>query len=200
MIAAVRRGQVAVLLAGLTLLGACSTFPKGPPLIGYDPAPYGDAFRAAATEAVLRDALGQGVYAAFGDEAYRLPSQGPCDAASLATFVAGRKGCTVLRPVIGPDCRETDLCLRFTMDHELARDPHVWSVVERALLHPCQALTSPKTLPYARWPSAVGKPASASWDLLRCDRRRQVMGSTVTVSGNQGQAVISLTFALAPSP
>ena len=34
----------------LALLGACSTFPEGPPLIGYDPVPYGDAFRAAAAE------------------------------------------------------------------------------------------------------------------------------------------------------
>ena len=183
-------------VAGLALLGACSTFPKGPPLIGYDPTPYGDAFDAAATEAVLRDALGQSAYAAFGDEAYRMGLQGPCDAASLADFAAGRRGCTVLGPAHGPDCRETDLCLRFTMDRDLARDPQVWSAVERALLHPCAALTSPKDLPYARWPSAVGKPAWASWTLLRCDRRRQVTGSAVTLSDSGDQTVVRLTFAL----
>lgn len=184
-------------MAGLVLLGACSTFPKGPPLIGYDPAPYGDAFRAAATEAVLRDALGQSVYAALGDETYRLSSSGLCTPATLSDFVAGRSGCTVLEPADGPSCSETDLCLRFTMDGELARDPRVSPAVERALRQPCEALTPPKDLPYARWPSAVGKPAWASWDLLRCDTRRQVTGSSVTVSESQGQAVIRLTFSLA---
>ncbi len=183
-------------VAGLALLGACSTFPKGPPLIGYDPVPYGDAFRAAATEAVLRDALGQGVYAAFGDEAYRMGRHGLCSPSALADFVAGRSGCTLLLPADSPDCRETDLCLRFIMERQMARDPQVWSAVERALLHPCAALTSPKDLPYARWPSAVGKPAWASWTLLRCDRRRQVRGSAVTLSDSGDQTVIRLTFAL----
>lgn len=198
MIALAGSGRTAA-VAALVLLGACSTFPKGPPLIGYDPAPYGDAFRAAATEAALRDALGQSVYAALGDEAYRLGGHGLCSPSALADFAAGRSGCTVLGPADGPGCRETDLCLRFTMDGELARDPRVWSIVERALRQPCDALTPPKGLRYARWPSAVGKPASASWELLRCDSRRRVMGSTVTVSQNQGQAVIRLSFVLTPA-
>lgn len=81
------------------------------------------------------------------------------------------------------------------MDGELARDPRVWSVVERALRQPCEALTPPKGLPYARWPSAVGKPARASWDLLRCDRRRQVTGSAVDLSESGGQVLVRLTFA-----
>lgn len=192
----VRSARNAALLAGFALLGACA---KGPPLIGYDPAPYGDAFRAAATEAVLRDALGQGAYAAFGDEAYRMGLQGPCDAASLADFVAGRRGCAILGPADGPDCRETDLCLRFTMERDLARDPRVWSAVERALRQPCDALTPPKDLPHARSPSAVGKPAQSSWDLLRCGARRQVTGSTVTLSENGDQTVVRLSFALTPA-
>lgn len=189
----------AAAVAALALLGACSTFPKGPPLIGYDPAPYGDAFSAAATEAVLRDALGQGVYAAFGDEAYRLSSQGLCTPATLADFVAGRRGCAILGPADGPDCRETDLCLRFVMDRDLARDPRVRSAIERALLRPCKTLTPPKGLPYARWPSAVGKPAWASWDLLRCDRRRQVTGSAAALNDSGGQTLVRLSFALTPA-
>ncbi|WP_312780939.1 hypothetical protein [Brevundimonas sp.] len=192
----VRSARNAALLAGFALLGACATFPKRPPLIGYDPAPYGDAFCAAATQAVLRDSLGQGAYAAFGDEVYRMGRQGPCSAASLADFVAGRRGCAIMLPAGGPDCRETDLCLRFTMDRELARDPRVWSAVESALRQPCDTLTPPKELPYARWPSAVGNPAWASWTLLRCDRRRQVTGSAVTLSDSGDQTVVRLTFAL----
>lgn len=51
---------------------------KGPPLIGYDPAPYGDAFRAAATEAVIRSKLGEGFYEVFGDKAYTVGQSGLC--------------------------------------------------------------------------------------------------------------------------
>ena len=84
------------------------------------------------------------------------------------------------------------------MDRDLARDPRVRAAVERALLRPCETLTPPKGLPYARWPSAIGKPAWASWNLLRCDRRRQVTGSAVTLDEGRSQTLVRLTFALTP--
>lgn len=179
---------------GLLTLAGCAPFPKGPPLIGYDPAPYGDAFRAAATEAVIRKKLGKSFYEAFGDKAYTIGKSGLCAEDSLQQFFSLQQGCALLGPGDNQDCRELELCIRLTLSSALFRDPEIRSAVESALLRPCDALTPPRDLPYARWPSAIGKPATASWDLLGCSSRRQVDGRDISFHENGGQTVISFTI------
>lgn len=186
-----------LLVLGFLALAGCAPFPKGPPLIGYDPAPYGDAFRAAATEAVIRSKLGEGFYEVFGDMAYTVGQSGLCAEDTLQHFLSLQHGCALLGPGDSPDCRELDLCIRLTVSSGLYKDPEVRSAVEAALLRPCDALTPPQDLPYARWPSAIGKPATASWGLLRCGGRRQVVGSDIAFHENGAQTVISFTFSLA---
>lgn len=179
---------------GLLTLAGCAPFPKGPPLIGYDPAPYGDAFRAAATEAVIRKKLGKSFYEAFGDKAYTIGKSGLCAEDSLQQFFSLQQGCALLGPGDNQDCRELELCIRLTLNSALFRDPEIRSAVESALLRPCDALTPPRDLPYARWPSAIGKPATASWDLLGCSSRRQVDGRNIAFHENGDQTVISFTI------
>lgn len=179
---------------GLLTLARCAPFPKGPPLIGYDPAPYGDAFRAAATEAVIRKKLGKSFYEAFGDKAYTIGKSGLCAEDSLKQFFSLQQGCALLGPGDNQDCRELELCIRLTLNSALFRDPEIRSAVESALLRPCDALTPPRDLPYARWPSAIGKPATASWDLLGCSSRRQVDGRDIAFHENGDQTVISFTI------
>ncbi|WP_292078174.1 hypothetical protein [Brevundimonas sp. UBA7838] len=179
---------------GLLTLAGCAPFPKGPPLIGYDPAPYGDAFRAAATEAVIRKKLGKSFYEAFGDKAYTIGKSGLCAEDSLQHFFSLQQGCALLGPGDNQDCRELELCIRLTLNSALFRDPEIRSAVESALLRPCDALTPPRDLPYARWPSAIGKPATASWDLLGCSSRRQVDGRDIAFHENGDQTVISFTI------
>lgn len=179
---------------GLLTLAGCAPFPKGPPLIGYDPAPYGDAFRAAATEAVIRKKLGKGFYEAFGDKAYTIGTSGLCAEDSLQQFLSQQQGCALLGPGDNQDCRELELCIRLTLSSALFRDPEIRSAVESALLRPCDALTPPRDLPYARWPSAIGKPATASWDLLGCGSRLQVDGRDIAFHENGDQTVISFTI------
>ena len=186
-----------LLVLGLLALAGCAPFPKGPPLIGYDPAPYGDASRAAATEAVIRSKLGEGFYEVFGDKAYTMGQSGLCAEDTLQHFLSLQHGCALLGPGDSPDCRELDLCIRLTVGSGLFKDPEVRSAVEAALLRPCDALTPPQALPYARWPSAIGKPATASWGLLRCGSRRQVVGSDIAFHENGAQTVISFTISLA---
>jgi len=163
-------------------------------LIGYDPAPYGDAFRAAATEAVIRKKLGKSFYEAFGDKAYTIGKSGLCAEDSLQHFFSLQQGCALLGPGDNQDCRELELCIRLTLNSALFRDPEIRSAVESALLRPCDALTPPRDLPYARWPSAIGKPATASWDLLGCSSRRQVDGRDIAFHENGDQTVISFTI------
>lgn len=180
-----------LLALGFLALAGCAPFPKGPPLIGYDPAPYGDAFRAAATEAVVRTKLGKGFYEAFGDKAYTIGKSGLCAEASLQKFLSQQQGCALLGPGDNQDCRELELCIRLTLSSALFRDPEIRSAVESAFLRPCDALTPPRDLPYARWPSAIGKPATASWDLLGCGSRRQVNGRDIAFHENGAQTIIS---------
>jgi hypothetical protein len=190
--------RVRTLLAlGLLALAGCAPFPKGPALIGYDPTPYGDAFRAAAAEAVIRSKLGKGFYEVFGNKAYTVGQSGLCAEDTLEHFLSLQHGCALLGPGDSSDCRELDLCIRLTVGSELFKDPEVRSAVEAALLRPCYALTPPQDLPYARWPSAIGKPATASWGLLRCGSRRQVVGSDISFHENGAQTEISFTFSLA---
>lgn len=186
-----------VIFGTLFLVGGCGGFPQKPPVIGYDPAPYGDAFRVAATEAVFRDFRGAGFYQAFGDAAYTIGRVGRCTDDGLANFLAGRAACVVAGPADSPICREQAFCLRFTMDRALAENQKAWQAVEAALLDPCTALTSPEGLQYRRWPSAIGKPAQASWALLRCDRSRRVVGSNVQRSDNGAEVIVTLRFGLA---
>ena len=186
-----------LLILGLLALIGCAPFPKGPPLIGYDPAPYGDAFRTAAAEAVIRSKLGGGFYEAFGDKAYTVGQSGLCTKETLQHFLSRQSGCALLGPGDNPDCRERDHCIRFTVDSGLLKEPEIASAVEAALLRPCDALTPPQNLSHGRWPSAIGKPAAASWGLLRCGSRRQVVGSDIAIHENGPQTVISLTFSLA---
>jgi len=183
-----------LLALGLLALAGCAPFPKGPPLIGCDPAPYGDAFRAAATEAVIRKKLGKGFYEAFGDKAYTIGKSGLCTEDSLQQFLSQQQGCALLGPGDNQDCRELELCIRLTLSSALLRDPEIRSAVESALLRPCDALTPSRDLPYARWPSAIGKPATASWDLLGCSSRRQVDGRDISFHENGDQTVISFTI------
>nr|WP_295237963.1 hypothetical protein [uncultured Brevundimonas sp.] len=180
-----------LLALGLLALAGCAPFPKAPPLIGYDPAPYGDAFRAAATEAVIRKKLGKGFYEAFGDKAYTIGKSGLCTEDSLQQFLSQQQGCALLGPSDNQDCRELELCIRLTLSSALLRDPEIRSAVESALLRPCDALTPPRDLPYARWPSAIGKPATASWDLLGCGSRRQMNGRDIAFHENGAQTIIS---------
>ncbi|WP_406853022.1 hypothetical protein WEU32_04435 [Brevundimonas sp. BH3] len=182
---------------GLMALAGCAPLPKGPPLIGYDPAPYSDAFRAAATEAVIRSKLGEGFYDAFGDKAYTVGTSGLCAEETLQHFLSLQRGCALLGPGDNPDCGEPDLCIMLTVDSGLFKDPETRSAVEAALLRPCDALTPPLGLPYGHWPSAIGKPAAASWGLLHCGGRRQVIGSDIAVHENGAQTVIFFTFSLA---
>lgn len=186
-----------LLVLGLLAVAGCAPFPKGAPLIGYDPAPYGDAFRSAATEAVIRSKLGEGFYEIFGDKAYTIRQSGLCTQDTLLQFLSLQRGCALLGPGDNADCRERDLCIRLTVGSELFKDPEVRSAVEAALLRPCDALTPPQDLPYARWPSTIGKPASASWKLLRCGSRRQVVGSDIAFHENGAQTVVFFTFSLA---
>jgi hypothetical protein len=183
---------------GLFALGGCASFPQGPSLIGYDPAPYGDAFRAAAAEAVIRQTFGQGFYEAFGDRAYTVGLSGLCSEASLAAFVAQQRGCAILHPGDGPDCRERDTCMRLSIDSALFRDPAIRSAVETALRHPCDALTPPKGLPYRRSPSIIGKPAQASWSLLRCGGGRRVEGGPLSIQEDGARTILSFRFTLVP--
>lgn len=182
---------------GLLALAGCAPFPKGSPLIGYDPAPYGDAFRAAAMEAVIRSKLGAGFYEVFGDKAYTMGESGRCGEDTLQQFLSQQRGCALLGPGDSPDCRELDRCIRLTVGSGLFKDPEVRSSVEAALLRPCDALTPPQDLPYGRWPSAIGKPATASWGLLACGSRRQVVGSDIAFHEQGTQTVISFTISQA---
>lgn len=186
-----------LLVSSLLALAGCASFPKGPPLIGYDPAPYGDAFRAAASEAVIRSKLGEGFYEAFGAEAYTVGQSGRCTEDTLQRFLSLQHGCALLHSADGPDCRETDLCIRLTGDSALLKDLKVRSAIETAILRPCEALTPPHDLPFARWPSAIGDPASHSWGLLRCGSRRQVVGSNILRHENGSQTVITFNFSIA---
>ena len=185
-----------LLVLGLLALAGCAPFPKGPPLIGYDPAPYGDAFRAAATEAVVRSKLGEGFYEVFGEKAYTVGQSGLCAEDTFQRFLSLQHGGALLVPGDSSDCPELDLCIRLTADSALFKDPEVRSAVEAALLRPCDALTPPQDLPHARLPSAIGKPASASWKLLRCGSRRTVVGSHIAFHENGTHTVISFTFSL----
>lgn len=186
-----------LIVLSLLVLAGCAPFPKGPPLIGYDPAPYGDAFRAAATEAVIRRKLGKGFYEVFGDKAYTVGQSGLCAEDTFQHFLSLQHGCALLGPGDGPDCRELDLCIRLTVGSGLLKDSEVRSAIEAALLRPCNALTPPHGLPYARWPSAIGKSATASWGRLRCGSRREVVGSDISFHENGAQSVISFTIKLA---
>ena len=87
-----------LLVLGLLALAGCAPFPKGPPLIGYDPAPYGDAFRAAATEAVVRSKLGEGFYEVFGEKAYTVGQSGLCAEDTFQRFLSLQHGCALLVP------------------------------------------------------------------------------------------------------
>lgn len=185
-----------LIVLGLLALAGCAPFPKGPPLIGYDPAPYGDAFRAAATEAVIRNKLGRGFYEVFGDKAYTIGGHGLCADDAFQQFLSLQHGCALLGPADNSDCRELDSCIRLTASSGLIKDPEIRSAVESALLRPCDALTPPRNLPYARSPSAIGKPATASWELLRCGSRRQVIGRDIAFHENGAQTVISFTISL----
>lgn len=186
----------AVLAFCLLIVAGCASFPKGPPLIGYNPTPYGDAFKAAASEAVLRAHLGRGFYEAFGDSAYTTGLSGRCSQESLSQFIALGRGCAILWAADGPDCRERDLCVRVRGATEVLKTQEIRSLLQSAIQRPCAALTPPDTLPYGKWPSAIGLPARASWDTLRCGRRREVVGSDVVFLEHGSETVVQFRFRL----
>ncbi len=185
-----------LLALGLFALTGCASFPQRPVLTGYDPAPYGDAFRAAATEAVIRSRLGAGFYEVFQDKAHTINMSGRCTEAALEQFLAKDIGCWLLFPGDNAECREQDLCIRLLADRRLFSDPAIRSDIEQALLKPCDALTSPETVLQPRWPSRVGKTAAASWAILRCGSRRQVIGREIVVQEEGADAVILFRFEL----
>lgn len=189
--------RVRILLAlGLLALAGCSSFTQRPALFGYDPAPYGDAFRAAATEAVIRNRVGKGFYEAFGDKAYTLSISEPCTEESIGRFLAQQSGCWLLLPGDNATCREQDFCIRLRIDRRLFNDPGIRPDIENAMLKPCDALTPPDHVSQPNWPSRVGRTADSSWALLRCGSRRPVIGREITVREEGSEAVIHLRFAL----
>lgn len=189
--------RVRTLLAlGMLALAGCSSFPHSPALIGYDPAPYGDAFRAAATEAVIRNRVGRSFYEALGDKAYTLSMSGPCTEDSFGSFLAQQTGCWLLLPGDNATCREQDFCIRLRIDRRLFNDPAIRSDIESALLKPCDKLTPPDQVSQPNWPSKVGRTAASSWARLRCGSRRPVIGREITFRGEGSETVIVLRFAL----
>lgn len=186
--------QRCLLIVIACIAAGCSTFPHRPPLIGYDPAPYGDAFRAAAMEAVVRRETGRGFYEVFADKAYTLGSQGRCDDKTLQQFLTQQRGCWLLSPADHAGCRESDLCLEFTADRRILEQPAIRRAVDAALLRPCDTLTAPDDLPYARWPSIIGKSALSSWRVLGCGGRRPVVGENLVWSGEGDRIRITLRF------
>ena len=185
-----------LLVLGLFALAGCASFPQRPALIGYDPAPYGDAFRAAAAEAVIRSRVGVGFYEAFQGKAHTISMSGRCTEAALARFLAKDIGCWLLAPGDNAQCREQDLCIRLRAERQFFNGPAIRSDIERALLNPCDALTPPEEVLQPRWTSMVGKTAAASWAILRCGSRRQVIGREIVVREDGSETVILFRFDL----
>jgi hypothetical protein len=189
------------LLAGVGLvLGGCASFPKQPPLIGYDPTPYADAFRSVATEAAIRQRTGKGFYEALGEKAYILSIRPPhpCSADGFAAFARGEFACSPVGNAYRPDCQELDSCLSFTIDRGLAQDREFMAAVLTAVEQPCRALTPPSGNPHHAYHAAGGivLPPSYLWRYFRCSTSRQVQGRNIQTAVTEDHVLITLRFGL----
>lgn len=184
----------AFVLCGLILLQGCAHhFPQKLHLYGNHPALYTLAFRAAATEALVKDQFGTNYYDHMGDAAYTLPQTQGCDPTLWRNYVELKQQACVL--FWGPpsrDCDNAHACVRVQFNRDLVRIGNRRELIERALVNPCAALTPPAIAGrYSTHPTGLGMSASENWTVLQCN------GRAVTATVNRfdlDSGVLELVF------
>lgn len=162
--------SVSVVLAALA--GCSKPFPERLGWYGDHPNLYSVAFTAAVDEAIVRQRSGLGFYEHMGDAAFTIPmSGGVCSETSLDAYITAKsRGCWVLSGPPLPDCLNAAGCAGFHYDRNLLAKPDIRRAVEAAIARPCEFLTAPDQVPYARNSSTTrGVSAYANWRIMLCD-------------------------------